>query len=123
MRCPYCKSTEKWRLQPMPWMGRVRPRFKNRRCSNCGHEYAVWFGALAVKHSTGRRIVFLYLCLVSVVAILLLTDLYQLAVNPDASWIHRGIEAVRGLRVSPVSYRDVPLPDSAPTAPTDLSHF
>ena len=120
MRCPYCKLSDIWRLQPYPWMRRIRPRFKNRRCSNCGQEFAVWCG-VPMKHTTGRKLAFLYVMLVVVLAILLCADLYRLYANPSKSWIHRGFEAVLNIKslVAPRSGQPT-VPDAAPR---DLSNF
>ena len=120
MRCPYCKSSDIWRLQPYPWMRRLPPRFKNRRCSNCGHEFAVWCG-IPMKHGTGRKLAFLYVVLIVVCAILLCSDLYRLRTNPDKSWFLRGIDAIRNAKglVSPSSGQHT-VPDAAPR---DLSNF
>ena len=107
----------------MPWMGRVRPRFKNRRCSNCGHEFAVWYG-VPMKHTAGKRIVFLCMMIWAFLAVLVGTDLFRLCVNPRTSWIHQGIEAVRGLRIGR-SGKTAPVaaPDDPTGIPTDLSRF
>lgn len=42
----------------MPWMGYVRPKMRNRRCSACGREYAQWFGFIPMSHDTARKIAF-----------------------------------------------------------------
>ncbi len=125
MRCPYCHSSDIWKLQPMPWMGRVRPRFKNRRCSNCGHEFAVWYG-VSMKHAAGKRIVFLCMVVWAFLLVLVGTDLFRLCVNPRTSWIHQGIEVVRNLwarESSPERKAPAAVPDEPTGVPTDLSRF
>ena len=59
MKCPYCNCTENWGMIRYPWMGRVVPKMRNRRCSACGREYARWLGCLSLSHDTARRLVFL----------------------------------------------------------------
>lgn len=85
MRCPYCKSSDTWRLQPYPWMNRIRPRMRNRRCSNCGHEFALWFHRFSFKHRTAHQIVFLYTVLWLLLVVCVFVDLYTMTVNPDDS--------------------------------------
>ena len=120
MRCPYCKSTDIWRLSPYPWMRRLRPRFKNRRCSSCGHEFAVWCG-FAMRHTTGRKVAFFYVVLMTLLTILLCVDLYRLRARPETSWIHKTVDYVRNGKpfTIPGTQRQE-IPDSAPT---DLSNF
>ena len=123
MHCPYCKSHDCWRLQPLPWMRRIRPRFKNRRCSNCGHEFAVWMRVFSMKHRTGQKIVFLYLVLLAALVVLLAGDLYRWYARPNTSWLHRGYEAVCDL-VAPQTATPVRRssssanPDAPPTGPS-----
>ena len=104
-------------------MRRVRPRFKNRRCSNCGHEFAVWFRIFCMKHRTGQKIVFLYLILLAALVVLLAGDLYRCYARPETSWVHRGYVAVRDV-VAPSAptparpARSAPNPDAPPPSPS-----
>ena len=122
MHCPYCQSKDIWRLQPLPWMMRVRPHFKNRRCSNCGHEFAVWMGVFSLKHKTGHKIAFLYLVLLAVLAVLAASDLYRWKTHPDTSCLRSGYNAVRALFESQL---DRPArPAASPDAPpSDMTKF
>lgn len=105
-------------------MGHIRPRMRNRRCSNCGHEFAVWIGHTTFKHSTAHRIVFLYIVVVAIAAILLCVDLYRLSTYPTSSWMHRGADAIRSLgHSSTVASPATNAASSSSEAPTDLSRF
>ena len=95
MHCPYCKSHDTWRLQPYPWMNRIHPRMRNRRCSVCGHEFALWFHRLCFRHKTAQRIVFLYQFLFWLLLVLLAVDLASLYYNPDASYLRRAFFYIR----------------------------
>ncbi len=46
-------------MRSYPWM-RWLPWLKNRRCSDCGREYARWFGVVALRHETARAMTFLW---------------------------------------------------------------
>lgn len=107
-------------------MGRIRPRMRNRRCSNCGHEFAVWIGHSAFKHKTARRIVFLSTVAATIPAVLLCVDLYRLAANPGTSWIRRGADALAALGRSGTERAQTPPGGNqggTSEAPTDLSRF
>jgi hypothetical protein len=66
-------------------MNRIRPRMRNRRCSNCGHEFALWFHRFSFKHRTAHQIVFLYTVLWLLLVVCVCVDLYTMTVNPDDS--------------------------------------
>ena len=54
---------------PSPrWMGRI-PRMRNRRCSDCGSEFARWLGFLPLSHTAARRLVSFWLLLVSALCV------------------------------------------------------
>ena len=97
MRCPYCKSSDTWRLQPYPWMNRIRPRMRNRRCSNCGHEFALWFHRFTFRHRTAHNIVFAYLVLCFLLVVCVLVDLYTMTVDPDESVLLRLFHSLAAL--------------------------
>ena len=99
-------------------MRRVRPRFKNRRCSNCGHEFAVWMRVFSMKHRTGQKIVFFYIVILAALVVLLATDLYRWYDLPDSSWLHRGYEAARDALQLPSPRRAPTTPDAPPRGPT-----
>ena len=44
------------------WM-RILPFMHNRRCNNCGHEVARWFGFIYMRHSTAHALANLFLFL------------------------------------------------------------
>lgn len=56
-----------------PWMGGIRPKMRNRRCSGCGWEYAVWLGFLSMRHESARRVVFCCVVFWTAVAMLVIT--------------------------------------------------
>ena len=121
MHCPYCKSKDIWRLQPLPWMTHVRPRFKNRRCSNCGHEFAVWMNVFCMKHRTGRKLVLLYFVILAALAVLFAADLYRWKARPSSSWLHLGYDAIRNVCELPTGHprntatkQDAPPPGMSP---------
>ncbi len=54
---------------PSPrWMGRI-PRMRNRRCSDCGCEFARWLGFISLSQAAARRLVFFWLLLVSALGV------------------------------------------------------
>ena len=61
-RCPYCRKNDFWRMYSYRWM-RILPFMHNRRCNNCGHEVARWFGLFYIRHGTARAIANLFLFL------------------------------------------------------------
>ncbi len=48
-------------MRSYPWM-RWMPGLKNRRCSDCGREYARWLGCFALRHGTARGMVLCWVC-------------------------------------------------------------
>ncbi len=46
-------------MRSYPWMWWL-PCLKNRRCSDCGREYARWFGWIALRHETARAMIHLW---------------------------------------------------------------
>lgn len=69
-------------------MGHIHPRMRNRRCSNCGHEFCLWFHRYPFKYKRARMIVLLWNAAVWVAGILLVTDLYKLIANPSHSALY-----------------------------------
>ena len=46
-------------MWPMPkyrWMKRV-PKMKNKRCSDCGREFALWLAFISMRHRTAKKVV------------------------------------------------------------------
>ena len=76
-----------------------------------------------MRHRTGQKIVFLYLMLLAVLAILLAGDLYRWFARPNTSWLHRGYEAARNLVAPQTSAparrsSSAANPDAPPTGPS-----
>ncbi len=65
-------------------MGKIWPPMRNRRCSNCGHEFALWCG-MTFKHTTARWMTFAFKTLAAVVVMLVLVDAITAVKNPDRS--------------------------------------
>ena len=97
MHCPYCRSHDTWRLEPYPWMSRIRPRMRNRRCSNCGHEFAYWCHRFCLRHGFAKKIVFLYQSLLWLLVVCIAVDIYRWTTNPDTSVLHRLLLAIGSL--------------------------
>ncbi len=57
MRCPYCKSKEKWRMHRPTWMKFTPGKMDNMRCSNCGQEYTRWLSIFSIKNSNAQKII------------------------------------------------------------------
>ena len=57
MRCPYCKSKEKWRMHRPTWMKFTPGKMDNMRCSNCGNEYTRWLSIFSIKNSNAQKII------------------------------------------------------------------
>ena len=75
----------------------------NRRCSVCGHEFALWFKCLSLKHSTAHNIVFLSHVLLCLLAICVAVDVYQMSVDPLDSYILKASAAVGDFLVNKVA--------------------
>lgn len=103
MRCPYCQSSDTWRLQPAPWMNHIHPRMSNRRCSVCGHEFALWFKCLSLKHRTAHNIVFLSHVLLCLLAVCVAVDIYQMSVDPLDSYILKAAATIGDFLVNKVA--------------------
>ena len=37
------------------------PKMKNRRCSNCGHEFALWLHGVPLRHSVAKKLAGLWI--------------------------------------------------------------
>ena len=55
LRCPHCHGTQHWKWNSPSWMFFTPGPMENQRCSECGREYAVWFGVFTLRHVSARR--------------------------------------------------------------------
>jgi hypothetical protein len=53
-------------------MARI-PKMRNRRCSDCGSEFARWLGFLPLTHAAAHRLVFAWIFLLSALGVVGLT--------------------------------------------------
>lgn len=97
MRCPYCGSRSTWKIQPLSWMRHIRPRMRNRRCSDCGHEFALWYHRFTYRHSTAHSIIFIWNVVVWCLIILLLVDIYRMTIDPQSSILYILYSVLRNL--------------------------
>lgn len=60
MKCPYCHGHESWKWNRPRWLRLSPGSMVNRRCSECGQEYIVWFDFIPIRMNTARIVVRLF---------------------------------------------------------------